>query len=174
MGRKTNESKLKQISDAIERGIDSGIDEIGYQLEMAYGNAIDRFYGHYPNPKFYNRTYSLYAGSDSWENPLKNKKKKGNGRYYIGINVGANFISENIGGNPYKSSIEYVFGRSYEHGIHGMTPEESTRRGLGWHKLPMSPSPKYWMEKNYKNIANKKYLDGLFYTKISEELAKIK
>lgn len=179
-GRKTNEEVGAEIQAAIERAIDAGIDELGYRLEIAYGQCIDKFYSNY-EPHYYDRTYSLYSGSNTWDNPLKNKKKIGKNRYYIAIYVGAENVIPNINSNnlpyddiSYRDGVDFVFDRSFEQGIHGMTPEEAKRAGLSWHKKPDNPTPKRRMDKEYKRIANNNAMDLLFGEFISRELSKMK
>ena len=176
-GRKSNEQKLKELNEAILRAVDHMLDDIGDDLEIAYGRCIDRFYKDYPHPKFYDRTFSLYAGSDGWDNPHRNKKKISDTKYYIGINVGWENILMNLGEDPYldrgpyRDNVKFVFERAYLSGIHGMTLEEASNRGLKWHHLPMTPPPIHFMEKEYRKIANKSYLDKLWEESILRELS---
>ena len=174
MGRKSNATLLNELNNAVMLAVEKGIDEVGRQLEIAYGRCIDRFYADYPFTRVYNRTFSLYAGSDTWDNPLKNKKKINKQKYSISVNVSADYLTDNIGGNPYSSPVDYVFERAYEQGIHGMTPEEAANKKLDWHKLPMSPPPIHFMEKEYERLTNKGGLDIIFGEAISKELARMK
>ena len=186
-GRKTNEQKMKELDTAVRKGIEEGLKEVLYQFNNIYTRSIDRFYKDY-EPHRYDRTFTTYAGSDladmwglsavsqnTYRPFMKNIRQIGKNTYYGAMNIDYSYIYENTGRNPYNSPLDYVFERTFVEGIHGMTPEEAKARKLSWHKKPMNPPPKHFMDKEYLSFQkDKKRLDGIFDGAISRELSRLK
>ena len=86
--------------------------EIAFEIESAYESAIDAFYASY-TPRYYDRNYYTYTGSDSCNDISKNIEWDDEG-FKTGIRVSSKFVN---GG--YKDPVDYVFNRSYYYGIHG-------------------------------------------------------
>ena len=184
------EALLDQITDVARKATEQIAEEVATRIEIAYERCIEEFYNDYPNPMYYDRTFSTYYASPAfgdfrygdeahgfgvmWKkknNQIIKKNKKG---YLAGIVVDP----KNIPGNPYdgrkpKAFTSWVFTRTFEQGIHGLTPEEvlhgtllsdkkpdpfyrhRPKRTGGrsyWRVEPMNPPPYKLMNDNFNEI----------------------
>ncbi len=155
----------KDIKKRYMRALDNLAEELSFEIENAYETIIERFYNDY-SPISYNRTYSTYLASDSFENPFS-YTQMGN-TYFSGINIDPSFIN----GKPYRADTGWVFERTFEKGIHGInrnTVINRNKKRYGddvWKvkHIPknMKPAPKQLMDKEFKRITRKSNLDRMF------------
>ena len=157
--KKIKDKANKIVNDALE----NIREEVAFQIESHFELFIDKFYADYPSPKRYERTFSTYYASDSYES-LSVALTKGENK------VGIYISSDNIPGNPYyvpgkyghrrngdPVDKEWVFENTFELGRHGYPPYEG--------KLPMPTSPytnmRYWFEdfKSNKRLVQNKIKD---------------
>lgn len=141
--------------------------KIGDQIQDAYESAITKFYSDY-SPHIYERTYSLYEGSKGVGGYGVNYKKTGKFMFDAGINVDPS----NYSGDPYVKSpphglamsVDEIFSRSFEKGIHGFTSYERSqynkdkKKGdwnyMKWSAPKKSSPPINKMNADFKKIAN--------------------
>lgn len=179
-------SKKQTISDGLENifniSVDELLGELTYQIEAAYESTIDEFYKDYsPNngdPWYYDRTYSTYLASDGYDNLFSYETHPD--VYVAGINVSP----DNIYGKPYAYPADYVFGRTFEKGIHGinrndvikMNKERTKDNRINIKRVPtnMNPSPKKIMDKKFRNIQKNEYITKLFNRILQNNLDKLK
>ena len=149
----TKKKDLKKIIlNDFKQAIKDTAIELNYQLAKSYNLSIEAFYDDY-DPKYYERTGSLFDGSNltksglisgynkhNIENPFKNK----NG-YCAEIKVNGNYIHN----NPYRADTDWVFERSFIKGIHGQDDRERRKWGNNeWWDRYLRSFPRY---KNYPN-----------------------
>ena len=118
MGRKTNikDRILKDMEKNVNYAIVNAANEISFQIESAFENAISLFYSNY-DPIVYNRTYSTFLASSGYEDPFSSENVYLSGNlWFAGITVG----DPNIPGDPYRASKDWVFDRTFNKGIHGI------------------------------------------------------
>lgn len=108
----TAEEIDKVIDETIKKVMNEAAYELAFEIESAYESAIDAFYRSY-TPRFYDRNYYTYTGSDSYDNYSKHIQITD--KYFI---TGITVSSEHVQGT-YKDPTDYVFERSYYSGIHG-------------------------------------------------------
>lgn len=165
----------KKFSKAIRQAVNNTASELSFEIETAYEHAIDRFYNDYPDEDLvsYDRTYSTYEASNRYNDKsygyaIKRNTKTNELFYFAGIEVNSNFIK----GEPYDYPTDYVFERTYNEGIHGLTPEEvqSFRPGSSWSKDPMKPSPRELMREDFAKIANDKHIDKILRIELGKSL----
>ena len=158
MGKQQNDNSklLKELNKKMNIAMKNMAEELAFQIEELYENAIQMFYEDY-NPRYYNRTYSTYEGSSGAHSPLDTVLPTNNG-YQTGIIVD----SANISGDPYNADKDWVFPRTFEQGIHGMTQYEamnwwSMRKDFWREYLWDSKSKNYdsFLKKKTKNIPKK-------------------
>ena len=160
MGRKTIDDAMKEIEARCEKVMISVIEELRYETENLFYDAVNEFYADY-KPRRYSRTYSTFLAADfvDWAMPgrktpqqiwydeipdnstgrIRAKVGRGKGKiekvkdgvYQTTICIDPSFIP----GEPYRArkGKEWVFDRTWNQGIHGVTKykpsEESTGRG---------------------------------------------
>ena len=152
-------------------------EEVLWEIENAYENAIDMFYADY-DPLWYYRTYSSYYGSSGSQDLFSSENYNfANDIYNVGINVDSSYIP----GEPYKAhrrkngaDKDWVFRRTFLQGIHGINArqmfgkkkDKEYRRGLGKLKhttYQVSLKPRMirgkWVAK--KNVTMGKYYNGV-------------
>ena len=153
MGAK-KEKDPKQIERDMRERVEKALEKIAYDIafdiEAAYESAIDAFYNDYPKkgvePKYYNRNYFTYTGSNAYDdihtnfNFFKEKRVKKRGHNIIGFQAGIRVSSDFVDGS-YKDPTDYVFNRTFVEGIHG------TKR-----VKVMSPTPKKLMDDSFEGI----------------------
>ena len=147
-----SKKELQQLVANIRKDFEEyAVNEVGFQIEQAYESCIQKFYEDYPgngkNPKYYNRTYSTYEGSNAYHDTFKRMVKiKTDKGYKVGIRVAARYIN----GQPYQNDKGWVFDRTWKKGIHGT-------REIGI----MSPTPQVLMRRwfrKFKKTGAKKIL----------------
>ena len=125
MLNKAERAILKKYKDAIRQFAE----EVSFQIEKGYEDAIEAFYADYgPNngePWVYKRTLSTYSASSSSENPFDPKNIRESGDYF---SPGTIVSSKYIPGNPYRAEKDWVFGRTFYKGIHGINIVTVRRR----------------------------------------------
>ena len=141
--KKLQDIILQDFKDAIK---DTAID-LNYKLAEAYNLSIDAFYADY-EPRYYDRTASLYKGSNltnhglisgfnkkNIQNPIEHKNS-----YIAEIQISPKFIP----GNPYRADKDWVFERSFVDGIHGQSDTERRQWGNNeWWDNYLRRFPKY-------------------------------
>ena len=180
---------VNQITAIAKEATKEIAEEVTVRLEIGYEKCIEEFYKDYRNPRYYDRTYSTFYASTGFGDMAIWKRcvKKNNRGYISGIIVDSSNITE----EPYRAETEWVFERTFNEGIHGMTPEEVSDAdwlkpngltpfyryplfygGRLWHKKPMSPTPKERMDKKYREMF--KQLDDITKEKMNEAFGRRK
>ncbi len=130
---------FKEISARMD-GIARDITE---EIQVHYESFIDRWYSAY-TPEYYNRTYDTFYGSNAADGV--------DGVYSVsssgdGFNIIAGIVVSPLGLHGYyKDPVDYVFERSWVHGIHGTI-------GTGG----QSTYPKILMDKWFNSFKNTIY-----------------
>ena len=125
MGNKNNGASRvqKEIENRIGQAFEMAAMEIGYEIQSHYKSAIDDFYvwNNLNNPMLnsYDRTYSLYYGSEFATKPSKAYKMYSNGYFQAGIRASSLFYKNATDPNPYADDTEYVYLGAFVKGIHG-------------------------------------------------------
>lgn len=192
MGRSSFEKEMETLRKNIMVGLYNAAVEIEARLREAYVYAIDRFYDDY-YPKKYERTYSTYAAADFINSPEDlwysggHKVEAGYGASHVrrtdkGYDAKIEISSDFIPGNPYraKAGKEWVFGRTWEKGIHGYTRNDVigtnktrdryTRWKVNQKDAPrvMKKPPKRLMDSDFKKIAKRKNIKPIVDNSISK------
>lgn len=107
----------RDLEKKYEKALKRFAEEMTYQVEAAYESVVQSFYDDY-TPRYYERTYSTYLGSDKYNSPF-DYTPFGN-EYEYGITVS----DANIPGNPYRADKDWVFNRTFDEGIHGFFKDE--------------------------------------------------
>ena len=153
----------REIMQAANKALRATAEEITYQIENAYENAIDKFYQDY-TPRWYGRTHSTYLASSGYNYFGKNVKQVGKNSFIAGIEVDSGLM-----GSPYKADTSWVFSRTFERGIHGYTNKEAREwsdkeRHLYFSPTGkmMRPTPEVLMNKDFRHITRAANIEDLF------------
>ena len=125
----------KDIEKRFSEALEEMAEELTFQIEASYESVIQSFYEDY-TPRVYERTYSTYEASDRYDDPFGFTPTSDG--YESGIHVGP----ENIPGQPYHATKEWVFPRTFEEGIHGYFKWEMEKQF----------GPHYWKKMNRKYV----------------------
>ena len=122
MARKTKYdlSSTDGLKKLFDDSVKEMAQEVFFRIQGLYESAIQQFYNDY-DPLYYQRTDSTWYGSSGTDDyySSRNIAKRGD-IYYTGIHVGPSFIK----GNPYRADKDWVFWRTYNKGIHGISAGE--------------------------------------------------
>lgn len=168
MSLKTLEKNIDRIAEEIA---DKMAYEIGYKIENAYEHIIDEFYSDY-EPKYYDRTFSLYTASSAYgdySRLIVSKKKKDS---QISYKVGIYVSSDNILDNPYIDDKDWVFNRAFKEGIHGFSKDDKGSRKFSNIPPKTTPSPKQQMDEWFQEFKKDKNNIQNTYTKVFKEKVK--
>lgn len=166
----------RRINRATIKVLDACAEKIANDCNDKYMSIIKDFYGGY-SPHSYQRTYETFAATNFYKHKKDYKRISriiGDDKVRILYRIDSKYIE----GNPYRAEKSWVFGRTFEEGIHGWTPEEVMQyvgghnygyygkegqfyinRMLGWTDVPepMSPPPKELIDEwaqEYKKPGN--------------------
>lgn len=174
MSKDTSESItedfLEMLKSLTKTALKASATILNYRLEKKWEQFIDEFYESY-EPSLYDRTGSTYEASNMYDKNLPELKNNRLAWKWKSINptknnsiiAGIEIDYKNIGDNPYKADLEWVFNRTFEEGIHGYTKEEALSHSWSFrnNQDPLNPSPSKRMDIFFKTI-NKKYCNDLF------------
>ena len=136
---------IKEIKERVMSVAQDIADEITEKVQLKFDDCIDIFYDDYI-PTTYDRNYNTYmasTGTNKSFGKLTNVKETDKGvEIYGGIIVDSSLI----GDGAYKDPTDYVFGRTWQHGIHGEASIWLT-----------SPTPKSMMDTWFKEFRKNGY-----------------
>lgn len=157
---------LEDVTKKYNKAVKDMAVEVAYKIEAAYESAIEAFYNDYPDPIYYDRTYSTYLGSNAYDDVYNYGIQQFGNSYFAGINVS----SSNIPGNPYRAYKGWVFDRTFEQGIHGINRNDLIKMNKPRSKddhikrkviKNMTPPPRVLMDKAFKELTKKGSLDKI-------------
>ena len=106
---------LAQTKKRMRNALKKTADEVSYMIQEAYTSSIDAFYDSY-DPRWYDRTGATYEASDYHDTNGIISVGSGGDSYEVGIRVDPSRM-----GAPYKKNTAWVFDRTFNQGIHGIT-----------------------------------------------------
>lgn len=145
---------MEKLNRIVNDAVSHAAYEAAYIIENQYESIISKFYDDY-TPHIYERTYSTYLASSMYSDYSKGIRKLSDGSYEVGIYVSP----QNIPDDPYIDDKEYVFWRTFEEGIHGLSrkdvranPKEHTI--VSYMNIPkrMKPAPRVLMDKWWRKF----------------------
>lgn len=159
---------VKNINKCVRHIRNDIAKQIALDLKKEYRTVIEKFYSHY-HPRSYARTYETLLANNLYRNGGDYKKITvlRDNSCTVKFQVGSEFID----GGTYRADAGWVYGRTFEEGIHGWIPytvkniisKRVDVNKAGWMMnvtqpaQPLSPSPKSIMDtwfKKYKTSAN--------------------
>lgn len=165
---------INEFKRAYRNVLEKTAQRIGREIEKAYESQIERFYGDY-SPIVYERTGATWWASSGMQNYESWSQYLGDLQYQAGIYVDpANIAAKR--GHPYRANTQWVFNRTWHHGIHGIN--RNTRRykmkkrkngreyevSWAYRQFPTNtrPAPETEFIKAFNKIKQHKHLDEVF------------
>lgn len=117
MAKKYDYSSIEGLKDAFNDAVEEMAHEVLWQIENIYETAIDRFYADY-NPLYYSRTGATYVASSGYYDLFSPQNiMGGDGNWTAGIKVNSQLIPS----GTYRADPNWVFARTFNKGIHGIS-----------------------------------------------------